>query len=162
MSLKILGRWKRWDASTERQWGKVQENLHTTHAFQHSMPRAAEKQGITLPTKHSTTVEGTDSRMKSGKQSKIDTLATEGVVGSDDEESEEKPMATADTDPYGERELAVVRKAMRKWRRLAGLKECSALCDELNEGELVVNWTRVSSSTVQSLLVLHKQSFGRC
>ena len=110
------------------------------------------------PNKHSDSVGGTNPKAQTGKRGKTETLATDGVVGSDDEEPEEKPVATGETNRYSERELAVLRKAMRKWRRLAGLKECPALCDELNEGELVVNWTRVSRSFIRTLSVLDTRS----
>jgi hypothetical protein len=33
---------------------------------------------------------------------------------------------------------------MKKWRRLAGLKD-SQLCDELDENEFTVNWTKVNA-----------------
>ncbi|KAK8173111.1 5'-nucleotidase [Phyllosticta citrichinensis] len=41
-----------------------------------------------------------------------------------------------------ERELSIMRRVMRKWWRLTGLPGHPALCDDLREGEFVVNWTK--------------------
>ena len=43
-----------------------------------------------------------------------------------------------------DRELVVIRRVMRKWRRLSGLKEDPRTCDGLGEGEFTASWTRVS------------------
>lgn len=42
-----------------------------------------------------------------------------------------------------ERRLVLMRKVMRKWWRLAGLRGSPALCDKLDEGEFQVSWTKV-------------------
>ena len=43
-----------------------------------------------------------------------------------------------------DRELVIIRRVMRKWRRLSGIKDDPCACDGLGEGEFTANWTRVS------------------
>ena len=43
-----------------------------------------------------------------------------------------------------DRELVIIRRVMRKWRRLSGLKEEACADDRLGEGEFTASWTRVS------------------
>ena len=43
-----------------------------------------------------------------------------------------------------DRELVIIRRVMRKWRRLSGLKDDPCACDGLGEGEFTASWTRVS------------------
>ena len=44
-----------------------------------------------------------------------------------------------------DRELVIIRRVMRKWRRLSGLKDEPGACDGLGDGEFTANWTRVSA-----------------
>lgn len=43
-----------------------------------------------------------------------------------------------------DRELVIIRRVMRKWRRLSGLNDDPCACDGLGEGEFTASWTRVS------------------
>lgn len=75
--------------------------------------------------------------------------ATENQTGSDtedpdaDEDEDDGPMYD-DSVPirFDERQKEIVRKVMRKWWRLAGLKNSPNTCDELSLGEFQVNWTK--------------------
>ena len=60
-----------------------------------------------------------------------------------DEDEDDGPMYD-DSVPirFNERQKEVVRRVMRKWWRLAGLKSSPNLCDELGQNEFVVNWTK--------------------
>jgi 5'-nucleotidase len=71
----------------------------------------------------------------------------EGNIDSEDpdadEDEDDGPMYD-DSVPirFDERQMEIVRKVMRKWWRLAGLKNAPNLCDELEGKEFVVNWTK--------------------
>jgi 5'-nucleotidase len=71
----------------------------------------------------------------------------EGNIDSEDpdadEDEDDGPMYD-DSVPirFNERQIEIVRKVMRKWWRLAGLKDAPNLCDELEGKEFVVNWTK--------------------
>ena len=54
-----------------------------------------------------------------------------------------KPFSTALE--QHEHELSIIRRVMRKWRRLSGLKGAPGTCDDMGEGEFTANWTRVSA-----------------
>jgi hypothetical protein len=60
-----------------------------------------------------------------------------------DEDEDDGPMYD-DRVPirFDERQIEIVRRVMRKWWRLAGLKHSPTLCDELGGKEFVVNWTK--------------------
>jgi 5'-nucleotidase len=57
------------------------------------------------------------------------------------DEDDQEPTSSHVVDE--ERRLDLARKAMRKWRRLAGLND-PQVCDQLCEGEFALNWTKVS------------------
>jgi 5'-nucleotidase len=67
----------------------------------------------------------------------------EAVDPDADEDEDDGPMYD-DSVPirFNEREKEVVRKVMRKWWRIAGLKNAPNICDELNVKEFAVNWTK--------------------
>jgi len=162
MSLKVLGRWKNWNADLGQHWGGVHEELHKVH-----------------PVREPTVPGGTDSRHEtettdSDKNATVDRgretgADTPGLVGealrnsnpraskhrkpdlpsssdpehthpglSDSESETDAPAVPAE--PSGrERELKIMRKVMRKWWRVARMKGHPAMCDEQDEG---VHWTR--------------------
>ncbi|KAK5367100.1 hypothetical protein LTR20_007509 [Exophiala xenobiotica] len=120
MSLKIMGKWKHWGKSLNRHWKGVQKDLHETHPIVE--PARAEEDG-------------------SLKRKRADTFTTTTPL--DDSEDEEGHHQVVQVpDKWSDRELSIIRKVMRKWRRLAGLKGESKCCDRMDEEELQVDWTR--------------------
>jgi 5'-nucleotidase len=49
---------------------------------------------------------------------------------------------TASPITFSQHEKEIIRKVMKKWWRLAGLKDDPKVCDELGQKEFVVNWTK--------------------
>lgn len=141
LSLKVLRKWKQFGPSLGRHWGNIHEELHETHpviepqppqdkvveAFRRAANRDAHKRSNLRG--YSSTGLGT------GYTTPLD-------YESEDEQAELKPVPTRVTDR--ERELVIMRKVMRKWWRITGLPGHPQLCDELGEGEFMVNWTKVS------------------
>jgi 5'-nucleotidase len=75
-----------------------------------------------------------------------DTQDQVGGNGTDpdaDEDEDDGPMYD-DSAPirFDERQKEVIRKVVRKWWRLAGLKHAPNACDELAVREFQVNWTK--------------------
>jgi 5'-nucleotidase len=68
-----------------------------------------------------------------------------------DESDDEDHVAKSNppVDQSQDRELSIMRKVTKKWRRLAGLKD-PHLCDELQNDEFAVDWTKVSASSSSS------------
>ncbi|KAF2138069.1 uncharacterized protein K452DRAFT_301442 [Aplosporella prunicola CBS 121167] len=145
MSLKVLGRWKQWGPSLGRHWGEVQEELEVKHP--HIAPRApgakvveafrraaaADNNTLSPPshasgrtTPHGSRPEGAETPLNESE--------------SEDDEADLKPTNMAVR--QRERELVIMRKVMRKWWRLTGLQGHPKLCDELGEGEFMINWTK--------------------
>ncbi|KAF2020737.1 ser/Thr protein phosphatase family protein [Aaosphaeria arxii CBS 175.79] len=128
MSLKVLGKWKRWGKSMDRKFDRVQMSLQRNHSFHDPSPRSP----IAAP-KHPRmmSLRRDDAPTPSDSEAENDSDHDDGPVYDDT-----KPIM------FTERELKVARGVMRKWWRLAGLKYAPKACDELEVGEFEVNWTK--------------------
>ncbi|KAK5052156.1 hypothetical protein LTR84_002960 [Exophiala bonariae] len=121
MSLKILGKWKHWGKSLNRHWEGVKEDLHATH-----------------PVVEPTTEAGSGDSLR-GRGSMA---ATGTITPLDDSEDEGEHGRVHIPQKWSEHELQIIRRVMRKWWRLAGLKGAPKCCDSISEGEFMVDWTR--------------------
>ncbi|KAK4940012.1 hypothetical protein LTR66_014953 [Elasticomyces elasticus] len=145
ISLRVLGRWKRWSAELGRHWGGVQSELHGIHPVREPPPPVPQS-GATI------------GRGEEQERAEVggDGVSVPGLVGraqhdvvppseseNDNDKRSNLPAAPANSDGLGarERELLLARKVSRKWWRLAGLKGRPGLCDEVGE-EGGVDWTR--------------------
>ena len=142
MSLKILGRWKNWGAYMGRHWGGVQGELHDVHPVREpvkpgdaALDGSADTQPGSKETKRVPSLVGK-------AQHSHDHADEEAASDSEDDEHPRADLPAVPTDvSEHERELVVMRKVMRKWWRLAGLKGHPNLCEEMGE-EFGVHWTR--------------------
>lgn len=148
----MLGRWKNWDASLGQHWAAVQEGLHQAHPVaQPKVPDEAAVQSFTATanSEERRTMEGAEAageRMLGREEEEEELLEDDDDEDDDDDDDEHttfdvKPVATAVS--RREHELAIMRKVMRKWWRLAGLPGHPRLCDELGESEFAVHRTKV-------------------
>ncbi|KAK7894335.1 hypothetical protein LTR67_006096 [Exophiala xenobiotica] len=136
MSLKIMGKWKHWGKSLNRHWKGVQKDLHETHPVVE--PARAEEDG-------------------SLKRKRADTFTTTTPL--DDSEDEEGHHQVVQVpDKWNDRELSIIRKVMRKWRRLAGLKGESKCCDRMDEEELQVDWTRAIAPRLEGRIKMTERT----
>lgn len=129
MSLKILGRWKHWSKSMNRHWEGVHEDLHSMHPVIEPNLQAGGGQKADATTTTTTTKEA-------GTTTPLD----------DSDEEEGQHRIHVSIPKWNEKELQIIRRVTRKWRRLAGLKGQSNCCDNVGEDEFTVDWTRVSDS----------------
>ncbi|ORY03852.1 5'-nucleotidase-like protein [Clohesyomyces aquaticus] len=169
MSLKVLGKWKMWGPSIERSWGRVQEGLSKSHPvmdpqapgpkvvemFKRKAIRRDSDEKHLSPDRAGST-HGSSSRSRSRSRSPsgrrtpggkdpegMETPLDESDMDfSGDEDDVETPLPVTTKASQKEHELVIIRKVMRKWWRVAGLKGHPNLCDELGEGEFQVNWTK--------------------
>jgi 5'-nucleotidase len=132
MSLKVLGRWKRMGKSMEKKFLSVQTNLQKNHAFHDASPKSPNSDGP--PQRQSM-----DGVVRSTQDQADGTVEDPDA----DEDEDDGPMYD-DRVPirFDERQEEMVRKVMRKWWRLAGLKDSPNVCDELEGKEFQVNWTK--------------------
>ncbi|KAK5272344.1 hypothetical protein LTR99_001735 [Exophiala xenobiotica] len=134
MSLKIMGKWKHWGKSLNRHWKGVQKDLHETHPVVE--PVRADEDG-------------------SLKRKRTGTFTTTTPLDdSEDEEGHHRVVQVPDK--WSDRELSIIRKVMRKWRRLAGLKGESKCCDRMDEEELQVDWTRAIAPRLEGRIKMTK------
>jgi|TARA_R110002003_G_scaffold70_29_gene6577 hypothetical protein len=133
MSLKVLGRWKRMGPSMNNRFLSIQTNLQKSHAFHDASPTTPSTVGPPQPPSIDRVVRSSGPDHKDSESEDPDA----------DEDEDDGPMYD-DRVPirFNEREKEVVRKVMRKWWRLAGLKHSPKLCDELGVSEFQVNWTK--------------------
>lgn len=132
MSLKVLGKWKRWGKSMTGKFDSIQTNLQKHgHAFHEPSP--------TSPT--------------APRHPNVERVVNESKTSSSTDSESEDPDADEDEDDgalydasapiaFSDRQIEIIRRVMRKWWRVAGLKGHPELCDELGGGEFVVNWTK--------------------
>lgn len=120
--------------SMNTKFASIQTNLATKHkhTFHDASPTSPTTAGPPQPPSIDRIVRDT-ANQTSGQQSDPDA----------DEDEEDGPMYD-DSVPirFDERQKEVVRKVMRKWWRLAGLKHVPNACDELGTKEFQVNWTK--------------------
>ena len=149
MSLKVLGRWKNWNAPMAQHWGGVHEELHEVHPVREPVKPG---EGKEMATKQPVSKAGVPSPV--GKAQKADNRDASHPLpneheepGLDHSESEDNSSHRADLPAVGvghaqrERELVLMRKVMRKWWRLAGLPGHPAMCEEVND-DFGLHWAK--------------------
>ncbi|EOD43737.1 Homeobox [Neofusicoccum parvum] len=134
MSLKVLGKWRQWGPSMTKHWGNVQEKLQTVQPQIEPKGKVANALEVIQDnrsgrlTPHGHRPEGAE------------TPLNESDTDSEGESSEPKRANHVVEDL--ERKRVLMRRVMRKWWRLAGLKGQPRCGDPLGEGEFTVNWTK--------------------
>lgn len=133
----------------DRHWSKVDDELHAHHPVKEpKMPdSAAEKPSSNqpassdhVPLKPLPSLVGSTARDTSQHDDGID---QDQSPLSDSEDDEPPDLGLVGTDSSErENQLVIMRKVIRKWWRLAGLKGEPQMMDG-DEGELAVPWTKV-------------------
>jgi 5'-nucleotidase len=153
LSMKVMGKWRHWGPSMGRVFSTVQQNLSDKHNFFEPGSKGAKDNAVEALRKSSAHTDGTRTPPSAARAHRERQYA-EGDVDLDssddsDDESDRPVDASRQKGPVSqalserEKELSIMRKVMRKWRRIAGLPENAALADQLGEGEFSVNWTKV-------------------
>lgn len=139
MSLKVLGRWKNWGAHMGRHWGGVHRELHDVHPVREPVkPGEAVLNGAQSKTKDTQKVPS----LVGKAQQSHDHADGEAASDSEDDEHPRADLPAVPTDvSEHERKLVIMRRVMRKWWRLAGLKGHPNLCEEAGE-EFGAHWTK--------------------
>ena len=143
MSLKVLGKWKKWSSELGKTWSGIQGHLHGVHPVKEPTSPVQERNGNIMPSR--SIPNGFGKRPLSSapsererKQLKQDTSIE---VDSDSEDNTSDFPATPIDQMKDERELHITRRVMRKWWRIAGLPGRPHMCAEQGE-EFGVPWTR--------------------
>ena len=129
MSLKIMGKWRRWGHSLHRHWDSVHKDLHADGKVREA--REVEK-GV----KHS--------RSGSGKDADKNARMVDGRLVDSDTEDEEHEAGAKPVTEKGrrERELQIARWAVRRWMDSVGVHRGSVGMVEHHTDEYMPLWTR--------------------
>ena len=129
MSLRVMGKWKRWSEHLGNHWGEVQNGVEKAHPAREPKRK---RSGIQQPKEEINGHEGIGEKKANGHH--------EGL--SDSEDDEAHVPASEPRDERREKELSIIRKVIRKWWRLAGLADRHpSLCEEAAE-DFGVHWAK--------------------
>jgi 5'-nucleotidase len=121
MALRIVGRWHNWGRSMERHWGGVLNDMSRRESttFHKARPR---NRAATLVEKFK---------------------ETDDLVGSEDSEVEvdDDNNGQSQSGSRDEKEVVLIRRVLKKWRRLAGVREEGETCDSIKVEEFNIPWT---------------------
>jgi 5'-nucleotidase len=137
MSLKILGKWKNWAPDMTDKFSKVQLSLQCKHTFHEPAPSPTDSDASPSLLKRSNIAIPTSEQHRDGAQEDPDT---------DDEDYE---YDDSELIRFNEHELLLLRRTMRKWWRLAGLKNTPKCADEVGKEELRVDWTSAIAPRIE-------------
>jgi 5'-nucleotidase len=132
MSLKVLGRWKRWGASLDKKFHGIQTNLAQNHA--HGFLAASPTSPVAKTAPHAFPPPPAD----------------DDLDPDTDEDEDDGPEYAYDPSrpiTFSERETYLLRRTMDKWWRLAGLEGSPRLCDEV--ADVGVNWTTAIAPRIE-------------
>ncbi|KAL9001971.1 MAG: hypothetical protein Q9180_009995, partial [Flavoplaca navasiana] len=154
MSLKVLGRWRRWSKSLGRHWGSVQEKLHGRNGM--SVLELGDK--TTTTTTHKHTLSG------NVKREEEDAASTHhcGDDDSDDDDAVDVLNVTSDSATIEkaekeERETYLARSVVRHWMRVAKIKSAGVVEDEEVLGQRGIgtpDWTRGIAPKLEGRIVI--------
>jgi hypothetical protein len=142
MSLKVLGRWKNWSHNMGRHWGGIHDNLHDVHPVREPVKpgeahdeNAVSRQPEAKSLHEITSLVGEAQRANGKKHN-------DHHEHDSDSEDDHTDVPAVPTDlSKSEHDLLIMRKVMRKWWRLAGLKGHPNMCSEVGE-DFGVHWAR--------------------
>ena len=135
MSLRVLGKWKRWGKSMNSKFLSIQTNLQNNHNHTFHDPSPTSKTS-SQPRPHPSIDRIVNQR--DAPSSGSDTEDQE-----DDEYENDGPMYDSRVPiQFNDRQIDVIRRVTKKWRRLAGLQGAPDTVDELSVSEFQVNWTK--------------------
>ncbi|CAK3759358.1 Mannosylglucosyl-3-phosphoglycerate phosphatase [Lecanosticta acicola] len=159
MSLKVLGKWKNWGAHMGHHWGKIHDGLHGVHPVQeppeHSGVEISQlaadskvhDEKLQSDGETRTSLVGTaqhshhDLAQRPSKARKVERQESEGLYSDSEDDSNDVTLNVSNGSSVSEAELNIMRKVMKKWWRLAGLKGHPNMCATKGE-EFGASWTK--------------------
>ena len=142
MSLKIMGRWRRWGPNMHKHWTGVHKEMS-----EGIRDPGSPEQAKTAPRRHG---DGDDGHHRHGHRTKVDGH----VVDSDtDDEGDAAHHVPSDTDKK-EREGYIMRSVGRKWMRLAGIQHKHVGKVKEDEEEFLPYWTRGIAPKLEGRIVI--------
>lgn len=158
MSLRVIGQWANWCPSMKRHWGRVSAEVGSSHPHLEPGPGASspatEKAGDGSGKRERSWADFTPSKLRTRRASLAPAdQATDGSNSDGDDDGD----GHGDGDDVqaievDDRELNIMRRAFRKWCRLAGVQSRS--CDNLPGHEVEGLWTRAVVAKVEGRITI--------
>lgn len=128
MSLKVMGKWRRWSPGLHRHWDSVHKDLHTNGKVREAID-------VNKGVKHS--------RSGSVKDTDEKARTVDGrLVNSDTEDEEHEAGVKPVTETSArERDLQIARWAVRRWKVCAGVRRGSVEMVDRHDDEYMPLWT---------------------
>ncbi|KAI9870430.1 MAG: hypothetical protein M1830_004261 [Pleopsidium flavum] len=147
MSLKILGRWRRWGPNLHRHWAGVHDGMGEGIKIAGSPEHAGEElqHGRTSGLKHH--------HHRHGHQTHVN---GHPVDSDTDDEGDHVHHVPSDAEQK-EREGHIMRTVSRKWMRLAGIQHKHVDMIEENDEEVLPHWTRGIAPRVEGRIIIQEE-----
>jgi 5'-nucleotidase len=138
MSLKVLGKWKRWGKSMNTRFSEIQTNLQKNHGHGFHEPSPTSPPASSKNNSQKSDGEGTTNQRDNTPKT-----TTEEDDPDVDEDEDDGPMYDSRVPiQFNDKQTEMIRRVMKKWWRVARLKGNPNACDELGGTEFQVNWTK--------------------
>jgi 5'-nucleotidase len=143
MSLKVLGKWKRWGKSMNTRFSEIQTNLQKNHGHGFHEPSPTSPTASSKNNSQKDESEGTTNQRDNNPKTTTEEEEEEEEDPDIDEDEDDGPMYDSRVPiQFSDKQTEIIRRVMKKWWRVAGLKGSPTACDELGGGEFQVNWTK--------------------
>ncbi|KAI4228744.1 MAG: hypothetical protein L6R36_001436 [Xanthoria steineri] len=142
MSLKVLGRWRRWGPSMGRHWGGVQQKLHKQDGMDVIEPK-------TKATAHKHTLSGNVKRQHEHRCGEDD---------SDDDDAADVENGVSDPTTINaaakeERQTYLARSVVRHWMRAAKIHSAGLVDEGATNGEMP-DWTKGIAPKLEGRIII--------
>ncbi|KAI4095297.1 MAG: hypothetical protein LQ339_007296 [Xanthoria mediterranea] len=142
MSLKVLGRWRRWGPSMGRHWGVVQEKLHKQDGMDVLEPK-------TKATAHKHTLSG---NVKGQHEHRCGEDDSDDDDAADVENGVSDPT-TIETAAKEERQTYLARSVVRHWMRAAKIHSAGLVDEGATNGEMP-DWTKGIAPKLEGRIII--------
>ncbi|KAI9873178.1 MAG: hypothetical protein M1830_000748 [Pleopsidium flavum] len=147
MSLKILGRWRRWDPNLHRHWAGVHDEIGEGIKIAGSPEHAGEE------LQHGRTGSLEHHHRRHGHRTHVN---GHPVDSDTDDEGDHAHHVPPDAEQK-EREGHIMRIVSRKWMRLAGIQHKHVGMIEENDEEVLPHWTRGIAPRVEGRIIVQEE-----
>lgn len=164
MSLKALGKWKKWGEQMNQHWDKVHEGMHVVQPVREARASTKDTSQAVSPQEEQlqlernrraslvTRAQHQTQDAAEQRASRHRRVASDLSSGSEDDDDSHTAGETSDG-PTQERRLILMRKVMRKWWRLAGMKHNPNMVEQKGE-DFGVLWTKGVCPKVEGRIVI--------
>lgn len=165
MSLKALGKWRNWGAQMGQHWDKVHEGMHIVQPVREAKASSKDEPLASEPispkeeqlqfdrNRRASLVNRAQHQTQEVAHRAAKHRRTASNLSSDSENDEASRADEVLDGPSQERRLILMRKVMRKWWRLAGIKHNPNMVEQKGE-DFGVLWTKGVCPKIEGRIVI--------